>query len=321
MANRIDVHQHVLPPFWVEGLRERSLSHRPPPWSPEAALAFMDANDISTGILSLTAPGLTGWADGELAPMSRRVNEYTAELAARWPERFGGFAYVPMPDVEASIAEATYALDVLGADGITLLSNYGDQYLGDESFEPLWEQLDRRSAIVFVHPTRLSQPELKGIPAPFVDFPFATTRAAVEMVMRGVLDRHRRISIILAHGGGFLPYTAYRFATFAASGPPGSTETATFETDTAASLATFRRYFLDTALTSSPTSLPALKAFADPSHILFGSDFPYAPGGTSRKFTSMLEESDLLTPDERLRIDRENARQLFGPGVGWGAIS
>ncbi len=311
MADRIDVHQHVLPPFWVEGLRERKLPHRPPPWSPESAVAFMDANGIATGILSLTAPGLTGWAEHEWRPVTRQVNEYVAGLAARRPDRFGNFAFLPLPDLDGALSEAAYALDTLGADGVTLLSNYGDRYLGDPWLEPLWAELDRRAAIVFVHPTRLAQPELTGIAAPIVDFPFATTRAAVEMVMNGVMDRYRKMRVILSHGGGFLPYAAYRFATLAVSGPPGSPKSETFETDTQRVLATFRRFYFDTALSSGPLALPSLQAFADPARILFGSDYPYAPGGISESFTAMLDGSELLTPPAIAAINRGNAGALF----------
>ena len=295
MADRIDVHQHVLPPIWVEGLRERNLPHRPPPWSPDAALAFMDASGVATGLLSLTAPGLAGWAEDELAPMTRRVNEYVAGLVAARPDRFGNLAYLPLPDLESAVAEACFALDTLGADGVTLLSNYGDRYLGDPWLEPLWAELDRRAAVVLVHPTRLTQPELKGIPGPIVDFPFGTTRAAVQMVTNGVLDRHPNVRVILSHGGGFLPYAAHRFAALAAAGRPGSPRSETFEADTQTILANFRRFYLDTALASSPCSIPSLQAFADPARLLYGSDFPYAPGGVGGQFTAMLDTSPLLS--------------------------
>ena len=311
-SDRIDVHQHVVPPVWVDGLRARKLPHHPPPWTPEAALRFMDAHGIAKGVLSLTAPGLTGWEASALRTTTRQINEYTADLARRWPDRFGNFACLPLPDIEGSIAEAGYALDALKAQGVVLYSNYGERYLGDPWLEPLWAELDRRAAVVFIHPTRLMQSELPGIPGPTVDFPFGTTRTAVQMVKNGVMDRYRRMRVILSHGGGFLPFAAYRLATFAASGPPGSLESPTFDTDTQATLATFRRFYLDTALSSSPPALSAIKVFADPSHLLFGSDFPYAPGGISTAFTTMLDDSPLLTADELAGINHGNADALFG---------
>jgi predicted TIM-barrel fold metal-dependent hydrolase len=241
----------------------------------------------------------------------RQVNEYTAGLVAKWPERFGNFAVLPLPDIDAALEEVAFALDTLHADGVVVFSNYGERYLGDPFLGPLWAELDRRGAVVFVHPTRLVQPELEGIPAPFVDFPFATTRAAVEMVTNGVMDRYRNMRVILSHGGGFLPYAAYRFASFGVSGPPGSTKSPSFDTDMPDLLDTFRRFYIDTALSSSPTALPSMKAFADPTRILFGSDYPYAPGGISENFIAMLDQSPLLSPDERTAIDRGNAEVLF----------
>ena len=311
MSGKIDVHQHVVPPSWVEGLRQRNLSHRPPPWTPEGAIDWMDAHGIATGVLSLTAPGFEGWNDAGMRPAVRQVNDYVAGLVSKWPHRFGNFAILPLPDIDMAIEEATYALDTLGADGVVVFSNYGERYLGDPFLEPLWAELDRRDTVVFVHPTRLVQSELSGIPAPWVDFPFATTRAAVEMVVNGVLDRYTRMKVILSHGGGFLPYAAYRFASFAVSGRPGSPKSPTFDADLSDMLDKFRRFYIDTTLSSSPTALPSLKAFADPGHLLFGTDYPYAPGEISENFTAMLAESQVLTAAEHVAIDYGNALPLF----------
>ena len=311
MVGKIDVHQHVIPPKWVKGLQRIGSRHRPPPWSPESAIDWMDAQNIATGFLSLTAPGFTGWRDSELQSAAREVNEYTAELVAKWPGRFGNFAILPLPELDGSLHEVRYAFDTLDANGVTVFSNYGDRYLGDPFFEPLWAELDRRGAVVFVHPTRLTQPELKGLPAPYVDFPFATTRSAVEMVMNGVLDRYHKMRVILSHGGGFLPYAAYRFSMLAAGGPPGSEKSLRFEADVAAMLAKFRRFYVDTALASSPTSLPSLQAFLDPAHLLFGSDYAYGPGGVTEAFSAMLDASPLFTPAEHAAIDYGNAQLLL----------
>jgi len=301
--DKIDVHQHVVPPFWVEGLRERQSPHRPPAWSPEAALAFMDSRRIARGVLSLTAPSLNAWSSHEQPALARRVNDYTAELAARWPARLGQFATLPLPDIDAALAEARHALDVLHADGVVLLSNYGGLFLGDPFFEPLWQELDRRGAVVFIHPSRTALPELAGTPAPFVDFPFATTRTAVDMVLKGVMDRHRRMRVILSHAGGFLPYAAHRFATCGAT-MPGAASVETM-------MDAFRRFWLDTALSANAPAIAALKMFADPSRVLFGSDFPYAPGGAAEVYTAMLDASTQLSPAEHAAIAHVNAGELF----------
>ena len=303
-AQRIDVHHHVLPPFWVEGLKLTGSPHRPPAWSPDGALAFMDSRRIGKAMLSLTAPGITAWRDRERCEMARRVNDYTAELGARAPDRFGNFITLPLPDIEAALRELEHGFDTLKADGVVLLSNYGEAFLGDPMFEPLWQELHSRGAIVFIHPTRTSLPELAGIPAPFVDFPFATTRTAVDMVLKGVLDRYPNMRIILSHAGGFLPFAAHRFATCAETMPAYSDA----ETITAG----FRRFYFDTALSSSTSAILGLKAFADPSRILFGSDYPYAPGQEAECYTAQLDANKDLSPHDHAAIDYLNAERLFG---------
>ena len=302
-ADRIDVHQHVLPPFWIDGLKQRHSVHRPPAWTPEAAIACMDSRAITKGILSLTAPAISDWAENERPAIARSVNEYTAKVVGCWPERFGNFATLPLPDIDAALRELAYAFDTLAADGVVLLSNYSDRYLGDPWFEPLWSELNRREAVVFIHPTRSTLRELAGIPAPFLDFPCDTSRSANDMVLNGVLDRHRKMRVILSHAGGFVPYAAQRFAACAALMPGAAGPDVIVES--------FRRFYFDTALSSSRFTIPSLKAFADPSRIVFGSDFPYGPGGAAEQFTEMLDASALLSATERAAINRKNALTLF----------
>ena len=308
--NRIDVHQHVLPPFWAEGLRHFNSPHRPPIWSPGAAVDYMDSRGIAIGILSLTAPGLGAWPADERRDVARRVNEYTAGLSSTWPARFGNFATLPLPDMDGALEEAAYALDTLGADGIVLLSSYEDRYLGDPFFEPLWQELDRRAAIVFVHPTRTALPDLTGIPAAVVDFPFATTRTATDMVLKGVFDRHSRVQVILSHAGGFLPYAAHRFATCAKTLPGAPL----IEPEASALFEGFRRFYYDTALSSNAPTIACLKGFADPSRIVFGSDFPYAPGHTAETYTETLDANASLSAAEHAAIASGNARVLLADG-------
>ena len=303
---RIDVHQHVMPPFWREGMQD--VRHNPkgyptPPWTPESAVAFMDSQQIATGILSLTTPGVCYWPDDQRRTAARAANDYTAELAIRVPGRFGSFATLPLPDIDGALSEVAYALDTLKADGVTLFSNYDGVYLGDPCFEPLWAELDRRAAVVFVHPGILPLAELPGTPAAFVDFPFDTTRTATDIVLKGVFERHRQVKVILSHGGGFLPYQAYRIAG-CASVMPDAPPLEHF-------LTAFRRFYFDTALASSPVALPSLKAFADPGHILFGSDYPYAPRTLAQDFTALLDASPHLDQAERAAIDHGNASALL----------
>ena len=312
--HRIDVHQHVLPPFWSEALNSNggdpsgprsgdSSNSVVPKWSPEGAIALMDSLEISTGILSLTSPGIVGWASESQAGMARKINEYTASLVSKNPLRFGNFATLPMPHVEESLAEIEYALDVLHADGIILFSNYGDQYLGDTQFLPLWQELNDRKAVVFIHPGLPITP-MQGIAGPLVDYPFATTRVAVQLVLNGIISRFPAVNIILAHAGGFVPYAVHRFVELAH----------VFRTDAPNHeeiLQSFRKFYYDTALASSPTSLPSLTAFAKRENILFGTDYPFAPAGVVADFTQYLDQHQFSDPLQRSEISHQNALVLF----------
>jgi 6-methylsalicylate decarboxylase len=313
-THRIDVHQHVVPPFWAKALPNHGgdpsgprsgdpSSTVPPQWSPESAIDLMDSQEIATGILSLTAPGVVGWVQSERREMARRVNEYTGDLVARRPDRFGNFATVPLPDVDGALSELSYALDTLRADGVILLGNYAEKYLGDATFEPLWAELDRRQAVVFVHPG-LPLPPAAGVAGPLVDYPFDTTRTAVQLVLNGIMDRYPRARIILAHAGGFVPFASHRFAELARVFRPDAAKPVDI-------LASFQRFYFDTALSSSPAALPSLKAFAENGHILFGTDFPFAPADVAAYFTTKLDAYENLTADEQTAISHGNARTLF----------
>lgn len=299
---RIDTHQHLIPPAYRKILDDQGLTAGgwpTPAWDPQAALAMMDKEDIATGVLSLSSPGSHLADDAEGRSVARMVNEYNADLVAKHPLRFGMFACLPLPDVEGALAELAYAFDTLKADGVVLLSNAQGRYLGDPHFEPLWAELDRRSAVVFIHPAEPPIKMLKGMPSPLLDFPFDTTRTAIHMVANGVMKRHPDLRVILSHGGGFLPYAAYRFLG-AAQFNPGITADDI--------MAGMKLFYFDTALSSTPTSLPSLLAFADPQRITFGSDFPFAPD--SHVFGEMLDAYP-IDAAMHYAISRGNAEKLF----------
>jgi len=306
-AHRIDVHQHVVPPFWAHALPTHGGDPSGtviPQWSPDSAIDFMDSQQVATGILSLTAPSVIGWDKSERRRMARRVNEYTADLVTKRPDRFGNFATLPLPDAEGALWELEHALDTLRADGVILLANYAGKYLGEAAFEPIWSELHRRHAVVFVHPGQPPLPTAAGVPGPLVDYPFDTTRAAVQLVLNGIVDRYPGARIILAHAGGFLPYASHRFAELARVFRPAAAKPADI-------LATFQRFYFDTALSSGPAALPSLKAFAGSGHMVFGSDFPYAPAGIGASFTAKLDADNGLTADEHRAINHGNACTLF----------
>jgi aminocarboxymuconate-semialdehyde decarboxylase len=142
------------------------------------------------------------------------------------------------------------------------------------------------------------------VAGPLADYPFDTTRSAIQLVLNGVVDRYPGARIILAHAGGFLPYASHRFAELASVFRPDAAPPADI-------LASFQRFYFDTALSSGPAALPTLKAFAGSDHILFGSDFPYAPAAICASFTTKLDSYDGLTADEHKAISHGNAGTLF----------
>ncbi|MFF4404338.1 amidohydrolase family protein [Streptoverticillium reticulum] len=304
---RIDVHEHAIPPAYRQFLADRGLDSGGwpvPAWDRDSAVAMMDAQGIATGVLSVSAPGVHFGDDAEARALAREVNEYVAEAVKDRPDRFGLFASIPLPDVDGAVAEAAYALDELHADGVVLMANAHGRYLGDPAFEPLWAELDARGAVVFVHPAELQMPMIPGIPAPVVDFTFDTTRTAVHMALNGVMSRHTRMKVILSHAGGFLPYVAHRVAVAASLAQPERHTVDGVLTD-------LKRFSFDTALSGSPTALPSLLAFAEPGHVLYGSDWPFAPAEAGAYFNGHLDGYEGWRPGELDAVGRGNAEVLF----------
>jgi predicted TIM-barrel fold metal-dependent hydrolase len=300
---RIDVHHHMVPPPYARWLRERGLAAGGlpiPDWSADASLALMDERGIETAILSVSTPGVHLGDDAEARRRAREVNELAAVVVRDHPARFGFFATLTLPDVDGALAELAHAFDTLRADGVVLLANSRGVYLGDARFDPLFDELQRRRAVVFVHPSTIPGLEpLPGVPPFVADFLLDTTRAAIGLVRSGTLDRCPDVKVILSHAGGFVPYAAHRIAVAAsADGNP------------LGGLARLGRFHFDTALSSSPAALPSLLAFAKPGHVLFGSDFPYAPAGVVGAFAG-LHERYAMTEAQRASIDRGAAERLF----------
>jgi 6-methylsalicylate decarboxylase len=304
--DRIDVHQHIVPPMWAQALADRNMTSggwETPAWSGSDAIAMMDRQGIATGILSVTSPGTVLGGGKEGAGLARAVNEYAAELQRMHPDRIGSFASLPLPDVDAAIAEAIYSLDVLHADGVVVMSNVGGKYLGDPDYEPLWAELDRRGATVFVHPAQPPMTLLDGTPAPMADYVFDTTRTALNMVLNGVMGRYTNMKVILSHGGGFLPFAAYRFS--------GLRTMLDMSASPESAIVDLKRFYFDTALAASPSALPSLLAFAEPGHLLYGSDWPFANETAGTYFNGFLEEYEGFTDGQAFAIERGSAEVLF----------
>lgn len=304
-AGRVDVHQHIVPSFYRGLLAKAGIAEAGgralPEWSPQAALELMDLLGTTTAIVSVSTPGTGFLTDpGEAADLARRLNDSSATLAADHAGRFGYFATLPMPDPIASATEARRALDELGADGVTLLANNQGTYLGAGGQDALWQVLDERGAIVFVHPAELPAPAVEGIPPFAADFLLDTTRAAYLLVRNGIARTYPNIRFILSHAGGFVPYASHRMAV-AIAGDTGRSPLDVLDD--------FRAFYFDTALSSSPAALPTLLAFARPGHVLFGSDWPFAPTAAGQYFAGGLDTG--ADPDLLQAVNRGNAEALF----------
>jgi 6-methylsalicylate decarboxylase len=308
---RIDTHQHLIPPAYRKALQQAGIDEAGgralPDWSPDTALQTMAELDVGTAIVSVSTPGTTFLPDAaDAAALARDLNDYTADLVASQPDRFGFFATIPLPHINEAVAETVRALDELKADGVVLLANNAGTYLGQEGQDDLFSALDQRAAVVFIHPADLPGPTVPGV-APFAaDFLLDTTRAAYLLVRNGIRRKYPNIRFILSHAGGVVPYASHRMAVVILA------ETGASPADT---LDDFSGFYFDTALSSSAAALPTLLAFAKPGHITFGSDWPFAPVAAAKLFAAGLETYAGLDSGTRDAINRTNALALF-PRLG-----
>jgi predicted TIM-barrel fold metal-dependent hydrolase len=304
----IDVHSHIIPPFYLAENRDRiagsrggEISRAWLEWTPQQSLAAMDEHGVETAILSLSTPGVWFGNAEEARSLARRVNEYGADLARQHPGRFGLFAAIPLPDNEGSLREIEYALDVLKADGIGLLTSYGDKWLGDGAYRAVLEELNRRKAVVFVHPTtpNCCRTLMPGIATLMAEVPQDTTRTIISLLFSGTLTRLQDIRFIFCHAGGTLPIVAKRLTQY---GPKDLADKLPRGVEYE-----LKRFYYDVAVSGYRPAIAALTGLIPTSQILFGSDFPYRGlGETADSMPQIgLSEADLQA------IGRDNALQLL----------
>ncbi len=306
----IDVHAHYLPPVYYEALRDARVTKLDggipiPRWNAEDSLGMMDRCHTATQILSLSSPSVQFVRGNAAVRLARAVNEAGAAYVKAHPARFGLFATLPLEDVGASLAEIGFAFDHLGADGIVLMTNAHGIYLGSEALAPIFDELNRRGAVVFLHPTSPACFEALslGRPAPMIEFPFDTTRAAVNLVFSGTTRRCPEIKFILPHAGGTLPFLIQRIIRSSRNAAAGMNATE--------ALVEMQRFYCDTAGAANAHAIPALRRLIPVTQILFGGDFPFTPEPTVGDYVAFLRSTDLLTDGERVTVARDNALKLF----------
>ncbi|KAK0230878.1 hypothetical protein IW262DRAFT_439694 [Armillaria fumosa] len=310
---RIDIHHHFFPAAGL--MKQRSVGWTLPPenfpWTPAISLKFLADTGTDAAILSIPA-----YSEGSVGPDNRMVarnhNEYAAEICARHPGKFGFFANLPfLDDVEGALIEIKYAFDVLHADGVGLSTTIGEgpngRYLGDDKYDPIWEELNRRKAVVFVHgaqsPSSTPWPN-KFLGLPVTEVPNETYKAAAHLVVTGKKRKYSDTKIILSHMGGSTVILASRVAGL--SPYMGCTLTPD------EIMEDFKSFYFDTALASCETNLILIESFAHPDRLLFGTDFPVAVTTETTKWYTTHLERFYCEKEARLQeIVSENALKLF----------
>lgn len=311
----IDVHSHPVLPSWRTALSAGSIGvdlqkdgMKLPDWSPEIALATMDANGIDAMVLSAPSGAQIAGPSGAAA-LARRMNLELAEIVKQYPKRFGAFAVLPLFDMTEAVAEVRYALDELGFDGVGLLTNANGIYPGDERFAPLLAELDDRRSTAFVHPdtpafnTAIELPFSSSV----LEFMFDTTRAITSLIYSGMRRRYPNFAYIATHAGGVTPFLAERLQLATRVMPTGYGEDIS-PVDVEEGL---RSFHYDVTAATSTVALTGVLAMAATDHLLAGFDFPYMPAGTIAPAEKALIASPLLSEEDLTLIRAQNALELL----------
>ncbi len=305
-AGRIDVHHHVVPPFYVKANEQAILATKLPlpNWTPAASIEAMDKNGIATSMLSpmtRVVQDSMNERSERSRTLARQNNDYTQQLVKDYPGRFGHFAALPLPDTDGSLREIEYAFEALKADGVGLWTSYGDKWTGDSAFAPVYEELNRRKAIVFIHPSapaccRTLQP---GVADSVVEYDFDVARSIVSFLKSDSFRRYPNIRFIFPHSGGTLPVLTNRISEVL---PEKRSEQAA-----AAVVDEVKQLYFDVAHATYAAPLSALTKLIPTSQILFGSDYPIV------QFPVSEEPLDRFgfSPADLQAIDRGNAERLF----------
>ena len=309
---QIDVHCHMIPDSYLEAVKAHGMEMDEgfpiPSWSAEQHLRFMDEAGIRTSVLTMPAPQPYFGDGAESARICRRFNEEAAALKALHPGRFLFCAALPLPDVELALEEAKYALEVLGADGVKLATNCYGQYLGDPELEPLMAYLNSRKAVIITHPHKPSAVNdelIAAVPLASYEYLAETTRAILNMVAHDVLVRYSELKVVVPHCGSFLPNALPRFKGLL---PVMVKQGYMQPVDVDANIS---RLYFDLAGAATDDAIDMLLTITEPSHILYGSDYPYVAAsaliGAKKALEARLASHGLDPKD----IYSDNAKLLF----------
>jgi predicted TIM-barrel fold metal-dependent hydrolase len=303
----IDVHAHYVPGGYRAALLAAGHGQpdgmaQVPAWSADEHIAAMDRLGIAASLLSISSPGVQLSDGAATAALAREVNEDGQRAVVDHPGRFGLLAALPLPDVDAAMAEIAHCCDHLGVAGFAVLTNVGGTYLGDPGFRPVLRELDRRRARLFVHPTSPPCWETTsfGRPRPMLEFLLDTTRAVVDLVLGGVVAGHPGIELLIPHAGAALAMVADRVEAFA---PLLGVDPAV---DVRRDLG---RLHFDLAGFPLPRQLDALLTLTTPDHLHYGSDYPFTPEPAARAARDRLAE--VADPTGLLDVLRANTERLF----------
>ncbi len=299
-AFRFDVHHHIVPPDYISALNSVGITKAAgvpfPMWKVERDLKFMDKTGIAVAITSISSPGIH-FGDRDFSRKLARVcNEFSANLVRNNPRRFGSFAVLPLPDVDASLVELKYALDDLKLDGVTLLTSIDGQYLGDPAYNDLYRELNRRKTVVFVHPNTPNTEKLPSLrmPPAMLEFVFDTTRAIANLIYSGTSKQFPDIRFIFSHAGGTAPFLTERISF-------GNQDIVN----------SLKKFYYDVAISSNPYALKSLQELVPSSHIVFGSDYPFLPEKLIAANIEGLANYKGFDNETRESIERVNASDLF----------
>jgi predicted TIM-barrel fold metal-dependent hydrolase len=304
---RIDVHHHFGSPAWISMTSTKKTQGYQTwqPYTPARAIEDMDRGGVTTSMISITTPGIWFGNLEETRSMARRENEYGAKMVSDHKDRFSLFAVLPLPDVEASLREIEYAFDTLKAEGVGLLSNWGNKWLADESFKPVLDELNRRKAIVYTHgaaPSCCGGSYVPGVPETTIEYNTDVSRTIVSLISSGTASRTPDIRYILSHGGGTITALTGRFL-----GNEATADNLAAKPKLDSRLYHLRRFYYDTAASTNPVNIQSLKMLVGTSQIVFGTDHPF---GNSANIAAALQKVG-LTADELRGIDRDNAVRML----------